>query len=113
MNNLRNHTSDATKLKGENTELLERLESLQIDSESLLKENERLSDELDRQQTLYHELKKMRGRGEEMDLLQEMEKVNHPNFCHDLSNHIKFVIGFFTQEYIILSMSYRKLVHAT
>ena len=73
---MRNHTSDATKLKGENTELLERLESLQIDSESLLKENERLSDELDRQQTLYHELKKMRGRGEEMDLLQEMEKVN-------------------------------------
>ena len=88
MNNLRNHTSDATKLKGENTELLERLESLQIDSESLLKENERLSDELDRQQTLYHELKKMRGRGEEMDLLQEMEKVNHLNFCHDLSNRI-------------------------
>ena len=94
MNNLRNHTSDATKLKGENTELLERLESLQIDSESLLKENERLSDELDRQQTLYHELKKMRGRGEEMDLLQEMEKVNHLNFGHDISYYqwpIKFI----------------------
>ena len=96
MNNLRNHTSDATKLKGENTELLERLESLQIDSESLLKENERLSDELDRQQTLYHELKKMRGRGEEMDLLQEMEKVNHLNFGHDisLSNRYQWPIKF-------------------
>merc|ERR1712198_478323 len=49
-------------------------ESLQIESENYLKENEKISDELHRQQTLYGELKKMRGRGEEMDLIQQMEK---------------------------------------
>lgn len=76
MNNLRNETSDALTVKEENNVLVGRCESIQVEAENLLKENERLSDELDRQQTLYGELKKMRGRGEEMDLLQQMEKVS-------------------------------------
>ena len=76
MNNLRSQTSDAVIIKEENNALVEKIESLQVQSETLLKENERLGDDLERQQTLYCELKKMRGRGEEMDLLQEMEKVS-------------------------------------
>ena len=76
MNNLKTQTSDALSIKEENNVLVGRMESMQVEAENLLKENERLSDELDRQQTLYRELKKMRGRGEEMDLLQQMEKVS-------------------------------------
>ena len=38
-------------------------------------EKERLAEELPRQQALYAELKKMRGRGEEMDMLQQLEQV--------------------------------------
>ena len=76
MNNLKNQTSNVQGIKEENIALLERLESLQIESESYLRENEKISDELHRQQTLYGELKKMRGRGEEMDLLQQLEKVS-------------------------------------
>ena len=38
-------------------------------------EKERLAEELTRQQALYSELKKMRGRGEEMDMLQQLEQV--------------------------------------
>ena len=38
-------------------------------------EKERLAEELTRQQALYAELKKMRGRGEEMDMLQQLEQV--------------------------------------
>ena len=76
MNSLRDQTSDALTIKEENNVLAGRIEAIQIEAEKLLKENERLSEELNRQQTLYRELKKMRGRGEEMDLLQQMEKVS-------------------------------------
>ena len=76
MNNLTNQTSDIQAIKEENTTLVGKIEILEAESEHFLKENEHLSDELDRQQTLYGELKKMRGRGEEMDLLQQMEKVS-------------------------------------
>ena len=75
MNNVKNNTSNVQAIKEENIALLERLESLQIESENYLKENAKINDELHRQQTLYGELKKMRGRGEEMDLIQQMEKV--------------------------------------
>jgi hypothetical protein len=76
MNNLTNQTSDIQAIKEENTTLVDRIEILEVESENFLKENDHLSNELDRQQTLYGELKKMRGRGEEMDLLQQMEKVS-------------------------------------
>ena len=76
MNNLTNQTSDIQAIKEENTTLIDRIEILEVESENFLKENDHLSNELDRQQTLYGELKKMRGRGEEMDLLQQMEKVS-------------------------------------
>ena len=76
MNNLKNQTSDVMVIKEENKILQQNEESMHIEMENMLKENERLCDDLDRQQTLYNELKKMRGRGEEMDMLQLMEKVN-------------------------------------
>ena len=78
MNNIKNQTSNVQAIKEENIALLERLESLQIESENYVRENEKISDELHRQQTLYGELKKMRGRGEEMDLIQQMEQVHFP-----------------------------------
>ena len=77
MNNLTNQTSDIQAIKEENTALLGRIEIFQAESENFLQENEHLANELERQQTLYGELKKMRGRGEEMDLLQQMEKVSY------------------------------------
>jgi hypothetical protein len=40
-----------------------------------MEENSRLMDDLKRQQSLYNELKKMRGRGEEIDMLQNVEQV--------------------------------------
>jgi hypothetical protein len=40
-----------------------------------LEENVRLCEDLKRQQSLYNELKKMRGRGEEIDMLQQVEQV--------------------------------------
>ena len=75
MNSLTSQTSDVMAIKEENNVLMQRLESIQFEADNMLKENERLCDDLDRQQTLYNELKKMRGRGEEMDMLQQMEKV--------------------------------------
>ena len=91
MSNLRNQTSDVLNIKEENNILSGKIESIQVEAESLLKENERLSDELDRKQTLYRELKKMRGRGEEMDLLQQMEKVRDLVLYGAISSHVFFI----------------------
>ena len=44
-----------------------------------LEENSRLGDDLKRQGALYNELKKMRGRGEEIDMLQHTEQVGQGN----------------------------------
>ena len=46
-----------------------------------------------RQQALYTELKKMRGRGEEMDMLQELEQVK--NRLYDRMGCPKFLLYFF------------------
>ena len=57
-------------------DLRQRLSKIQNDFNISMSENERLADELTRQQALYTELKKMRGRGEEMDMLQQLEQVS-------------------------------------
>ena len=57
-------------------DLRQRLSKIQNDFNISVSENERLADELTRQQALYTELKKMRGRGEEMDMLQQLEQVS-------------------------------------
>ena len=102
MNIIKNQTSNVQAIKEENIALLERLESLQIESENYIRENEKISDELHRQQTLYGELKKMRGRGEEMDLIQQMEQVHFPYLfaCNNTNSflykgkHLKFLLNF-------------------
>jgi len=48
---------------------------LQFELDTLNEDHFRLMDDLKRQQALYNELKKMRGRGEELDLLQQVEQV--------------------------------------
>ena len=53
----------------------ERLANSQNSLNLNMGEKERLAEELTRQQALYAELKKMRGRGEEMDMLQQLEQV--------------------------------------
>ena len=53
----------------------ERLANSQNSLNLNMGEKERLAEELTRQQALYTELKKMRGRGEEMDMLQQLEQV--------------------------------------
>ena len=51
-----------------------------------------------RQQALYTELKKMRGRGEEMDMLQELEQVK--NRLYDRMGCPKFLLYFFFFYYL-------------
>merc|ERR1719266_679110 len=67
-------SKNAGAIQEEAQELRERLSKIQNDFNISMSENERLADELTRQQALYTELKKMRGRGEEMDMLQQLEQ---------------------------------------
>ena len=64
-------------------DLRQRLSKTQNDLNLSMGENDRLSEELTRQQALYTELKKMRGRGEEMDMLQELEQVNYTQWARN------------------------------
>ena len=73
---LRSQSDNVGAVQDEVLELRQRLVSIQNELNQNMGENERLLDELSRQQSLYNELKKMRGRGEEMDMLQELEQVN-------------------------------------
>ena len=68
-------TSDVSAIQDEAVSLGQRLDIVQSDLDAALRENEKLMADLERQNTLYNELKKMRGRGEEMDMLQQMEHV--------------------------------------
>ena len=52
-----------------------RAEQTQRELECAENERDRLTNELQKQQTLYSELKKMRGRGEEIDALKESQEV--------------------------------------
>ena len=72
---LKSETGHVDVVKNENLALVQRLEAAQNDLEASLEECARLGDDLKRQQSLYNELKKMRGRGEEIDLLQQVEQV--------------------------------------
>ena len=65
-------------------DLRQRLSKTQNDLNLSMGENDRLSEELTRQQALYTELKKMRGRGEEMDMLQELEQVNYTQWARKI-----------------------------
>lgn len=71
---LKENSSEGGSLKDENKLMELKITGLQDDLEATIRENERLTGDLHRQETLYTELKKMRGRGEEMDMLQEMEQ---------------------------------------
>ena len=62
-------------------DLKTRLSSTEENLHHSVGENERLADELSKQQLLYNELKKMRGQDEAMDMLQQLEQVRmHANF---------------------------------
>lgn len=63
--------------KAESDSVNMRLQGLNSALDSAQMENRRLTEDLTRQQTLYAELKKMRGKGEEMDLLQQYQEVRH------------------------------------
>ena len=73
---LKSKSENALSVMDEVEDLRQRLSKIQNDFNISVSENERLADELTRQQALYTELKKMRGRGEEMDMLQQLEQVS-------------------------------------
>ena len=73
---VKSQSENAVTVQEEAQELRERLSDTQNSLNLTMGENERLAEELTRQQALYTELKKMRGRGEEMDMLQKLEQVN-------------------------------------
>ena len=78
LGHLKEMSGNVTTMQNETQDLQQRLANMQNDLNLTMGENERLVDELGRQQALYTELKKMRGRGEEMDMLQQLEQVrNH------------------------------------
>lgn len=64
-----------TDIKDENAQLKQRLLDLQDEFHYTQDQANHLTDELARQQTLYSELKKMRGRGDEIDQIQEYKQV--------------------------------------
>ena len=75
MDDLKSQSENVEVVQEEVLELRQRMTNVQNDLNSSMGENEKLTDELTRQQILYAELKKMRGRGEEMDMLQQLEQV--------------------------------------
>ena len=76
LGHLKEMSGNVTTMQNETQDLQQRLVNMQNDFNLTMGENERLVDELGRQQALYTELKKMRGRGEEMDMLQQLEQVH-------------------------------------
>ena len=75
LDSLKSQADNIMAVQEEVQDLRQRLANLQNELNLSMGENERLVDELSRQQTLYAELKKMRGRGEEMDMLQQFKQV--------------------------------------
>ena len=73
---VKSQSENVEAVQEEAQDLRERLANIQNNLNVTMGENEHLTDELARQQALYTELKKMRGRGEEMDMLQQLEQVN-------------------------------------
>ena len=69
-------SGNVANMQNETQDLQQRVANLQNELNLSMGENERLIEELGRQQALYTELKKMRGRGEEMDMLQQLEQVS-------------------------------------
>lgn len=75
LGHLKEMSGNVMTMQNETQDLQQRLSNAQNELNLAMGENERLIDELGRQQALYTELKKMRGRGEEMDMLQQLEQV--------------------------------------
>ncbi len=74
--------SEALKLESvdtlraqQNSSLHEHVRELEVKLEETASEKERLVEDLERQRTLYSELKKMRGRGEELEYIQACQQV--------------------------------------
>lgn len=73
---MKHQNSDVMNIKEENDLLVQKIETLQNELDGAIVESGKLFEDLERQQILYNELKKMRGRGEEMDLIQRLERVS-------------------------------------
>ena len=71
---LKKGSGDVDGLQAEINALRNRLNLIVDELEVTRGDNVKLSSELQQQQLLYSELKKMRGRGEEVDLLQQAQK---------------------------------------
>ena len=65
----------ASELRSANEGLRERVAVLSKEAAARQEQCRDMGEDLERQQTLYAELKKMRGRGEEMDMLQDAQQV--------------------------------------
>ena len=90
LGHLKEMSGNVTTMQNETQDLQQRLVNMQNDFNLTMGENERLVDELGRQQALYTELKKMRGRGEEMDMLQQLEQVHKKyGLQNDLNKKLK------------------------
>ena len=72
---LSEQTFELTAVTEENCRLRVALEELRGDADRAICQEEHLKVELRRQQTLYSELKKMRGRAEEMERIGLLQQV--------------------------------------
>lgn len=74
MEQLKLQSGDISSLQAEINSLRNKLKLVVDELEVTRGDNVKLSNELQQQQILYAELKKMRGRGEELDLLQQAQR---------------------------------------
>merc|ERR1719264_2525555 len=74
MEQLKKSSGDVDGLQAEINGLRNKLNLVVDDLEVTREDNVKLSSELQQQQLLYNELKKMRGRGDEVEMLQQTQR---------------------------------------
>ena len=89
---MKEQNSHVSDMKKENEDMITKLNALTKDFNTANDENKQLLDELSRQQTLYNELKKMRGRGEEMDMIQDAQHVRFQKIPYFFGNYNYFAL---------------------
>jgi chromosome segregation ATPase len=75
MDNLKAESNHILKAKEEHAQSKRKLEDVTFKLQNVNNEKKKVEDELMSQQTLYRELKKMRGVGEELENMQRCQQV--------------------------------------
>ena len=74
---LKRESGNLNNLKAQNDNFNSQLRDLNLALEQANMDNNSMAEDLERQKTLYSELKKMRGKEEEMEVMQQYEEVKY------------------------------------